>query len=1094
MSDWREGLSEEQLAAVTHDAGPVIVLSGPGTGKTRVIVHRVARLINDGVDPEYIVAMTYTTKAAREMRERLARLVGVANAERVNAQTFHAFGHRLVRRFSDLLGLPARTMIADSAMIKRLMRELAADHGLFRSAASGGIDAAIARARAWIEQMGHHAITPDRARAVAATMRSGADSLQDEERRGKLAEAEQLAEVASLAELYADAKRERGWLSFEDLLTLPISLLGGSRSFAADICRMDYRRFIVDEFQDSNPAQLELLRLLAPSQTADVCVVGDDDQAIYAFRGADDRAFESFSRVWPSRRVISLTENRRSVPAIVATGNSVITRAEHRFSADKVVRAHPGNEIKPWAGVEVIRHAGETDVALVAAKLLSERHQHPERPWKEYAVLAQSHKDLDAVAAALEFEGVPVTRQKASAIIDDAGVQDVLAWLRLLAVPLDGHSGCRLLARPPHSLPPDDITSWVRRHSKAISQAREQHTRPPAFVPWLATLGDDRLKPFLDRHAELATIAATEPASELVYQIVQRTDPAHADLPAGADGRARARRVAALVALVRFARERQDRLEQPGFAREFLAYFDDLSDQERSLGPADSQLDGPPDEIGEGDGVRLSTAHSSKGLEFDTVMIVRAHPPHGFPKSRARDDDAPPDELVNSRDEAGHADEQRRLFYVACTRAKQRLIVFAKAVKKSDSVHYTKELEADAETSGQITFRVAADAMDQAARLGITLRAQSVPAESSGGRPRSDAEILAAARADARRTATLALERAGTEVLTPDQFAECEAGLAEAAARLAIADAVAKGVPPAEWLLSSAARREYHEGLAQGVHKARSASTFVFAKPQPPLKLSYSSLRDYESCPRCWYFKHVLEIPEPPSQEATVGSMVHAVLERWAKLRLAAIEKDQPEPGAEILRKLTAEQAARERALDRDLDAATIEHAVQLVEEAGKLDDTRANLLHAEREITFPYSSAGVRHSMTAKIDRVDQLDGTLRVIDYKTGAARKSLLTPPPNDLQMGIYAMAIAWSMASATDRESPEITPPPGEAQYWILTAGQRGVIQLGDLKLTKVRDQIDKLVSVILAGEFIRSESCRERAAKGESPLCTLFGEI
>ena len=1096
MSDWREGLSTEQREAVEHTGGPLIVLSGPGTGKTRVIVHRIARIIDDGEDPSRIVAMTYTTKAAREMRDRLAGLVG-NRADMVHAQTFHAFGQRLVRRFSDLLGLPPQSVIADSAMEMRLLRRLAHENGLFRSVAPGGLDAALTRARAWIEQMGHHAKGPQDARIVAGSMRAKAQTLEGPEGPALEARAFQLDEIASLAEAFAQAKRQKGWLSFEDLITLPISLLGRSGSFAAQVCRSDFRRFIVDEFQDINAAQLRLLELLAPSPTADVCAVGDDDQAIYAFRGADDRAFESFSRVWPGRRVVLLTENHRSVPAVVSVGNSVIARAAHRFAPDKVVRAHPSNESEAWAGVEIIRHSGDTDGALVAATLLSDRLTHPGKPWSRYAVLAQSHSDLDTVAAALEFEGIPTIRQRSASIADDQGVQDTLAWARLLADPQDGYSACRLLARPPYSINPDDIAGWIRRYRSAQTQAAHRHEPAPNFAGWLTTLRDDRLTGFLDRHADLATLAATENAGEVIYQIVLRTDPAHADLPCDADGRARAARVAALVTLVRFARDRQGRLEQPGRLREFLSYYDDLSDQERALGSDQDRVDGAADELAQGEGVRLLTAHSSKGLEFDTVLIVRVHPPAGFPKAK-RHDDGPPPELLGldeHDDDTRHADEQRRLFYVACTRTEQRLILVAKAVKKPTGVHYTVELECDPQVAPHVVVRTAAEAMDRAAELGVTLRSLTSPSGAgTRGGPRSDAEYLAAARADARRAASMALERAGTESLDEEAFAACARGLADAAARLAIVRAVETNTPPHAWLLTSAQQQSFHNGLHADVTRSRAAATFGFRAPAPPLALSFSSINDYQKCPRCWYFKHVLELPEPPSERANVGSLVHTVLERWGMLRRDAASGGRPEPGAASLDAIVVAAADEQRGLEREVSPETLEQARALVARAGELDDSRANLLDIEHVIRFPYIREGVSHSFTAKIDRIDQLGDDLRVIDYKTGEPRKYLRAPNKDDLQMGIYAMALAWRYASSAEQASGLFSIPKGRAEYWILSTGERGVISFDALDLTKVRKAIDTVIHGVLSGAFDRSEGCRENEDKGSRPLCIMFGDL
>ena len=370
-------LNASQLEAVRWKGGPLIVLAGPGTGKTRVIAHRVRWLVEQGATPESIVAVTYTVKAAHQLRERLTESLGPERADRVNVHTFHGLGMRLLRRFGDVLGLPASPDLIDSAQSKRMLRELVNEHRLFPEAIASGRDAAIERAATVMGVLEDHAVDPAEALSRAETWALRAREIKDEAGQAELARAEEFRGQAKLYDLYDKARRRRGWLSYGDLITLPIRLLAKDGR-AAMICRGEFKHFIVDEFQDSNPAQLALLRQLAPSKSADVCVVGDDDQSIYAFRGADDRAFEHFRRAWPSAGEVRLSENYRSAPGIVAATNRIISLAPHRFAPDKTITA-AGSHATPGL-VECVPLPDDfADGTAIAAAILSDRAANPAR-------------------------------------------------------------------------------------------------------------------------------------------------------------------------------------------------------------------------------------------------------------------------------------------------------------------------------------------------------------------------------------------------------------------------------------------------------------------------------------------------------------------------------------------------------------------------------------------------------------------------------------------------------------------------------------------------------------------------------------------
>ncbi|MBL8990170.1 MAG: ATP-dependent helicase, partial [Phycisphaerae bacterium] len=417
-------LNEAQRQAVEHDDGPLAVIAGPGSGKTAVLTRRIVRLIERGADPSGIVALTFTVKAAGQLRERLAGALSGAHAaaaEAVHAHTFHGLGRRLVTRFAASLGLPSAPEFIDGSQRLTLLRELIGEHGLFAGLRAEGLDALCDEAAGWVEVFDNKAI--DAAAAVAHAELQLAElkparggKAADAAERGRMkAEMERFREMARLAGLFRAECRRRGWLSFGDLNTLPIELLRSDPQAAA-IVRGEFRHAVVDEFQDVNPAQVSMLSELFPAKgRPDVCVVGDDDQAIYGFRGADPMALERFRSDYKPREIM-LTENYRSQAPIIAVGNAVIGRCVRRFRADKTIeraRVLAKQKPPPGTGVECVelsefRQDGQT----IASMILAERAGDAPGPWSAFAVIARSHDDLARVEGALRIEGIPVVVQR----------------------------------------------------------------------------------------------------------------------------------------------------------------------------------------------------------------------------------------------------------------------------------------------------------------------------------------------------------------------------------------------------------------------------------------------------------------------------------------------------------------------------------------------------------------------------------------------------------------------------------------------------------------------------------------------------------
>ncbi|MBL8762503.1 MAG: ATP-dependent helicase [Phycisphaerae bacterium] len=1059
---WRGDLNDEQARAVCwgegEDTGPLIVLAGPGTGKTRVIVRRIAYLVSErGEDPASIAAITFTVKASREMRDRLADVLG-PRGEGVFVGTIHSMARRILSRFGDRLGLPARAERPDSAQVRRLSRDLAARHGLFRASIGGGIDLAIDRAWKSIDALRHHGVDGAPAEAAArarveelSKARPGPDApggARDEHAAAML----EAVEFLDAARLYRLAEREllaRGLVDHDDSIQLARRVLE-EHADAAGAVRAQWRHLIIDEFQDTNAAQLAMVRELSPptSRASQLMVVGDDDQSIYAFRGGDERIFFRFAREWTGHRVVTLSRNYRSDPRIVGACNAVISAAHARFDAEK--RIVPGKSAGAGAGAACVElSSDDRDAAAIIAIIRRERERDPSRAWESFAVLARSHDHLARIGLAMELDGIPSVRRRAGPVLSDEGVQDVLAWARLLVDRGAEWAVCRLLSRG-FGVRLEETSAWRGSWSRRRGRAEMEGEAASDFLDEVTARagGDPRVARFMGVYRTLLEAAATKDAPGAIEAVIRESGVASGELLAA---RVRARRVSALVRVLKFARERLARLDEPRNLATLLAYYDDLSsDEQEFTSLEDSPIEEEAGEDGGSGGVQLLTIHAAKGLEFETVFVPRVNPLSGFPSTREREGrvELPPGLVDTAGDERTREeriyDEFRRLFYVACTRARSSLYVLSKRNKqRSKGENFFEELR-----------------FAEPPVAGVVLEGELIGADGGGEAERlAGAPAADLARAEARAMAALALDAIDKPGATEEEIASSSSALADAAARLALAAHVraTAGVP--SWAASRGLGGAGAALVTRGVSRGRVA-------PRPPLELSYSMLDAYGHCPACFYLRHVLRLPEEARRETQIGTVVHDALERFVGAWRSAESEGRSPPSVEALGRLGREALRTHDPVAGAEDARRLDEL--LATYARVFHDPAAEVMEAERSVSFGYEHAGVTHRMSVKIDRVDRTASGFRIIDYKTGKTWSEQRRPPKTDLQMGIYAMALTKLYPDA---------PLSGTAEYWLLATGERGVIGLDALDLGKVREKIGATIDAILAGEFGSKPGCK-----------------
>jgi len=624
MDPLLDDLNAEQREAVLHRGGPLLVLAGAGSGKTRVIVHRLARLVRDGgVAPWHVLAVTFTNKAAGEMRERLEALLGPAGRE-AWVQTFHAFGARFLRREAARAGLPPAFAIYDDDDQRTLVKRLLAEMGIADE--SLGTREVLSRIDRW-KNLG---LSPTEVRLEEVD-----------------AEGERCLEVWRR---YERALARAGAVDFGDLLLRPAQLLEADPDLRARWERR-FRHILVDEFQDTSPAQYRLLKLLS-AHAESVCVVGDDDQAIYRWRGADVSNILDFDKDFPGTRVVKLEQNYRSTGNVLAAAHAVISRASRRREKKLWTEREAGASLKL-----LVAQDEHEEAQRIAAAVEEERARGTRGD--EIAVLYRVNAQSRPIEAALRASRIPYVIVRGTSFFERAEVRDAAAYLRLSLSPASDLDLARVLNRPARGIGEktvERLQSFAVERGISLFEALGHRDE-------IAELKAAARRSLGEFHAVVASLAADvggQDAGVAVQEALTRSGLLERLRAEGTDESVeKAENLLELVAAAREFDEAQVREPAPRDPDEArpppLARF---LEQIALLGEADA-----PTPEGR---VALMTLHAAKGLEFEAVTIAGLE--EGMlPYERPWRRDVPGGER------AAELDEERRLCYVGMTRAKSRL-------------------------------------------------------------------------------------------------------------------------------------------------------------------------------------------------------------------------------------------------------------------------------------------------------------------------------------------------------------------------------------------------------------------------------------
>ena len=654
-------LNDEQRAAVQHPEGPLLIVAGAGTGKTQVITRRIAWLITSKrARPEQILALTFTDKAAVEMESRVDRLVpyGFVGA---TISTFHAFCDALVRERAIELGLSSQLRVERQAEILVFLRERLFELGLDRYLPLGRPDTHLAHLVALFDRARDEDVSPaDYATFAAGLAAAGGDD-------AALDRAASEAEKSRAYAAYQRLLREHDRMDFGAQIALALDLLR-TRAHVLRELQSRYRYILVDEIQDTNHVQFELVRLLAGTERGEprnLTVVGDDDQSIYRFRGAKIENLMSFVTTYPDARVLVLRRNYRSRQRILDLAHQLVAhndpeRLERSLGYDKRLVAERG------AGGDVEHRAfsSASDEAEWVAAEIADAIQSGNRESRDFAVLTRAHRSLDPFAQALHARGIRFRRSGRRVLYSRPEIQLCLNVLRTLANPEDSAAAHLALGDALFGADPADLARLGAR-SRDVNRPLLALARTAAEAGHLADRTREAVRRFLDLHQRLSAIALKRSTAEVLYEFVSESGwlgTLAAD--DSAESTERAQNLNRLFQLVQRVGGvlRQDRVHQ------FIPHLDLLI--EMGDDPAAAEIE--TDE----NAVQLLTAHNAKGLEFPVVFI--AHLIQGrFPATRRGEALPFPPELRRGRgDEAEDLmREERRLFYVAMTRARDRLVL-----------------------------------------------------------------------------------------------------------------------------------------------------------------------------------------------------------------------------------------------------------------------------------------------------------------------------------------------------------------------------------------------------------------------------------
>ena len=640
QTDLFEGLNSAQKAAVACTEGPSLIIAGAGSGKTRVLTCRVAHILEGDCRPGEVMALTFTKKAAGEMKERVAALVGERKARWIQMGTFHSIFIRFLRDYADRLGYPAHFTIYDQtdsrSVLKQCVKELELDDKYYKPAV---VQSIISMAKNSLVTVGAYRADVETAERDRAARRS---------------------RMADVYELYQKKCLAAGAMDFDDILLQMNILLKRFPDACAEIAGR-FRYILVDEYQDTNHAQYVILRRLAEPHH-NLCVVGDDSQSIYGFRGARIENILRFKRDYPEAKEFRLEQNYRSTQTIVEAANSLIAHNERRLRKECFSRAGVGEKIG------VIKAYTESEEAHLVATSIIERIYSTKASYDSFAILYRTNAQSRAFEEALRKRNLPYRIYGGHSFYERAEIKDMLAYFKLTVNPQDNESFRRVINVPARGI---GDTTLDRLAAAAAAAGCPLYNAPlleneKLYAVGLKDAAIKKLRDFVAMMEPLCEKSETADCYELAFAIGNNTGYLTAlKNDVSPEGLGRFENVEELLNSIKAYSEEEAEMREllAGDGEEPVDTTVTMGDYLENiylLSEAEKDDTQDPDKE-QTNKILLMTVHAAKGLEFPYVYVV------------GMEENLFPSESMN--DTPDKIEEERRLFYVAITRAEKAVTV-----------------------------------------------------------------------------------------------------------------------------------------------------------------------------------------------------------------------------------------------------------------------------------------------------------------------------------------------------------------------------------------------------------------------------------
>lgn len=668
MEKLLDSLNPAQRAAVEFCDGPSLVIAGAGSGKTRVLTYKIAYLLEQGLPPYYILALTFTNKAAREMNSRISDLVGEKRARRLWMGTFHSIFSRILRNEAESIGFQSNYTIFDSSdsanLIRLIIKEMNLDDKQYRP---GAVHGQISRAK-------NSLITP-------RMYEQNAEILQYD----RMAKRPQLFEIY---QRYQNRLRAANSMDFDDLL-LFTNILFRDHAEILEKYRNQFQYILVDEYQDTNFAQHLIVKQLADAHHR-VCVVGDDAQSIYSFRGANIDNILKFKSNYPETQIFKLEQNYRSTKNIVNAANSLIKKNTEQIFKDVFSENEEGERI------EVVSAFSDFEEGLIVSNKIARMRLEDHAAYSDFAILYRTNAQSRIFEESLRKKNIPYRIYGGLSFYQRKEIKDVISYFRLVVNPNDEEAFRRIINYPTRGI--GDVTvgkisSAAQLHSLSLWQVLASP------LEYNVNINAGTTRKLADFHSLISEFIAQNEilnAFELAQEVIKNSGiakEAYDDMTP--EGMSRAQNIQELLnAMSEFVTTRQEQGDEGIKLVDFLSEVSLLTDQDTN-------------KEHENEKVTLMTVHAAKGLEFEHVFVV------------GMEEDLFPSAMAKS--EVRGLEEERRLFYVAITRAKKTAtITYAKSRFKNGQINSAKEsrflkdidpkyLEMDRNTASDISRSSQAD-------------------------------------------------------------------------------------------------------------------------------------------------------------------------------------------------------------------------------------------------------------------------------------------------------------------------------------------------------------------------------------------------